>query len=201
MGSGSGDGRGAGPAGSRPRYGNNKRLKTGGGRRWCAAAEETFFERLAALRNVRAAAEAAGFSAGTVYALRRARPQFAERWRAALEVPRDLASNVPERAKSIVRYTREGRAKRVRCHTQWSEETEALFLDVLAATCNVGLQPRRRGSALAASIVSAGCAPTSRSDGRRRWSRAMRGWRWASSRRRTIRLRAWSSMPSGRSPR
>ncbi|HEY0130129.1 MAG TPA: hypothetical protein VGB57_01905 [Allosphingosinicella sp.] len=108
-------------------------------RRWSARSEETFFEALADTGNVRAAAGRCGFSAGTVYALRRARPDFAERWAKVL-------AGVPRRPSgSILRYARGGHVKRIRCHSQWSEEAEDLFLDVLAATCNVSLAAEEAG--------------------------------------------------------
>lgn len=40
-------------------------------------------------------------------------------------------------AGSIVRRTRWGRAQRVRAYKQWCDEDEEIFLDCLAATCNV----------------------------------------------------------------
>jgi FixJ family two-component response regulator len=83
---------------------------------------------------VRAAADAVGFSPSTLYALRRSRADFAEKWAKALTL---AAERPAAQAESKVRYWRDGRAKRVRCFTQWSEEVEELFLDALAATCNV----------------------------------------------------------------
>ena len=113
--------------------GGNPRRQKKPWRRWSAAAEAAFFDQLAGSGNVRAAADAAGFSRSTVYGLRRSRADFAEKWARALA----HAGERPARAGSTVRYWRDGRAKRVRCFTQWSEEVEELFLDVLAATCNV----------------------------------------------------------------
>ena len=57
----SGNGRGAGPVGSRLRYGNDKRAKRvkTGGYQWSDEAEELFFDHLAASCNVRASADAA----------------------------------------------------------------------------------------------------------------------------------------------
>jgi hypothetical protein len=60
------------------------RVKTGG-YQWSEEAEEQFFDHLAASCNVRASAEATGFTAFTVYRQRRMRPDFAEKWRLALE--------------------------------------------------------------------------------------------------------------------
>jgi hypothetical protein len=87
MARGSGNGRGAGPAGSRLRYGNDgrpKRVKTGG-HQWSDEAEAEFFDHLAATCNVRASAEAVGFTTFTVYRQRRLRPDFAAKWQAVLE--------------------------------------------------------------------------------------------------------------------
>src|SRR5687767_6260041 len=84
---GSGNGRGAGPAGSCLRYGNDgqpKRVKTGG-YQWSDEAEAEFFDHLAATCNVRASAEAVGFTTFTVYRQRRLRPEFAAKWQAVLE--------------------------------------------------------------------------------------------------------------------
>ena len=86
MGYGSGRGRGAGPEGSLVRYGPTgraQRVKTGG-HQWSEEAEEAFFDHLAASCNVRASAEAVGFTTFTVYRQRRLRPDFAEKWQAAL---------------------------------------------------------------------------------------------------------------------
>jgi hypothetical protein len=69
------------------RYGNEERaqrVKTGG-YQWSDEAEELFFDHLAASCNVRASADAVGFTTFTVYRQRRMRPEFAARWRAALE--------------------------------------------------------------------------------------------------------------------
>ena len=73
--------------GSRVRYGPTGRaqlVKTGG-YQWSDEAEEAFFDHLAASCNVRAAAAEVGFTTYTVYRQRRMRPEFAARWRAALE--------------------------------------------------------------------------------------------------------------------
>lgn len=118
--------------------GRRMREAKAGHRRWCAKAERRFFKALDETGNVRAAAGAAGFSAGTVYGLRRARADFAERWAAT------LAGRRAERKRSIVRRTKYG-AQRVRCLTQWSEEVEELFLDLLAASCNVTLACEEAG--------------------------------------------------------
>jgi len=125
MARGSGSGRGAGPARRR--------------RRWSPRSEEIFFTGLAATRNVRAAARQSGFSAGTVYALRRERTDFAARWEEVLaKAPR-------RRSGTILRHARGGHVKRIRCVSQWSEQAEELFLDVLAATCNVSLAAAEAG--------------------------------------------------------
>lgn len=55
------------------------------GWQWSEEAEEIFFDALATDCNVTSAAEQAGFSTPTVYRLRRNRPDFAEKWQAALE--------------------------------------------------------------------------------------------------------------------
>jgi hypothetical protein len=81
------NGRGAGPKGSRVRYGPTgraQRIKTGG-YQWSDEAEEAFFDHLGADGNVRAAAAAVGFSTFTVYRQRRLRPEFAARWRTVLD--------------------------------------------------------------------------------------------------------------------
>ena len=124
-----------------------------GGPWWSKKAEELFFKVLVEKRNVRVAAQATGFSTATVYALRRKRADFRERWDAARAggaplafAPFDCAQDRRDEREggSIVRYARastgsDPRAKRVRCQVQWSEEVEEAFLDVLAATCNVSL--------------------------------------------------------------
>lgn len=123
-----------------------------GGHRWSEVTEAAFLRHLRRGMTVKAAAQAAGFSAGNVYLLRRARPAFRKKWEAA------LAARRPQRAHgSILRYARDGlttgapaRGKRVRCLTQWSEEVEEHLLDLLAATCNVQL-----------SCAEAGVGPTS----------------------------------------
>lgn len=82
-----GAGRGCGPAGSRVRYGENGRamlIRTNGAQ-WSDEAEEAFFDLLSASCNVRASVEAVGFTVYTVYRQRRLRPEFALRWRLALE--------------------------------------------------------------------------------------------------------------------
>ncbi len=80
-------GAGAGPTGSRVRYGPTgraQRVKTGGAQ-WSDEAEEAFFDALAASCNVRWSAAAVGFTTYTVYRQRRMRPDFARKWQAALE--------------------------------------------------------------------------------------------------------------------
>jgi len=82
-----GRGRGAGPEGSRVRYGPTggaQRIKTGG-YQWSDEAEEAFFDHLEATCNVRASAEAVGFTTFTVYRQRRLRPEFAARWKLVLD--------------------------------------------------------------------------------------------------------------------
>jgi hypothetical protein len=79
-------GRGAGPAGSRLRYGPTgraQRIKTGG-YQWSDEAEDAFFDALSATCNVRSSAAAVGFTTFTVYRQKRLRPDFAAKWRAAL---------------------------------------------------------------------------------------------------------------------
>lgn len=56
-----------------------------GGKRWSQAAEQRFLEELAATANVRAAAEAAGFSTTAIYQRRMRWPGFAAEWQACLE--------------------------------------------------------------------------------------------------------------------
>ncbi|MGE0180561.1 MAG: hypothetical protein AB7O91_12170 [Sphingomonas sp.] len=63
--------------------GRAQRISTGG-HQWSDEAEEIFFDRLNATCNVRASAAAAGFTTFTVYRQKRLRPEFAEKWRAAL---------------------------------------------------------------------------------------------------------------------
>lgn len=78
--------RGKGPAGSRVRYGENgrgKRIHTDGAQ-WSDEAEEMFFDLLGASCNVKASAEAVGFTASTVYHQRKKRPDFAAKWGVAL---------------------------------------------------------------------------------------------------------------------
>lgn len=55
-----------------------------GSRFWSDKAEQIFLDHLAATCNVRASADAAGFSNVAVYRRRRKWPGFAERWNAAL---------------------------------------------------------------------------------------------------------------------
>jgi hypothetical protein len=78
---------GGAPAGSRIRGGKNRRLQRvkAGGYYWSDEAETLFFDVLAASCNVVASAAAVGFTPFTVYRLRRLRPDFAEKWQAALE--------------------------------------------------------------------------------------------------------------------
>ena len=109
------------------------------GHRWSESAEETFFAALESTGNVRAAAERCGFSPATVYALKRSRADFKARWEAvAAGCPRTPSG-------SILRHARGGHVKRIRCISQWSEETEEQFLDVLAATCNVRFSAEAAG--------------------------------------------------------
>lgn len=61
-----------------------QRQKTGGAM-WSEAAEEQFFDLLAATANVSLACGETGFTTPTVYRLRRMRPDFAARWAAALD--------------------------------------------------------------------------------------------------------------------
>lgn len=76
----------SGPEGSIVRYGTARRAKRvrTTGWQWSEEAEEIFFDALAASCNVCLAATEAGFSTPTVYRQRRLRPDFAERWQAAL---------------------------------------------------------------------------------------------------------------------
>lgn len=55
------------------------------GKRWSQEAERRFLEELAATANVRAAAEAAGFSTTAIYQRRMRWPGFAAEWQACLE--------------------------------------------------------------------------------------------------------------------
>lgn len=121
------------------RNGAARRAKLGG-RLWSAKAEAAFFKRLAATGNVTASVRAVGFSAGTVYARRHSCPAFAEKWRTALATAR-----VRPPGPTAVRYATGGRAKRIRCVVQWSEEVEERFLDLLAASCNVSLSAAQTG--------------------------------------------------------
>lgn len=76
-----------GVAGTAVRYGRNgraQRIKTGGAF-WSEEAEEVFFDVLSASCNVTLACAEVGFTTPTVYRLRRMRPDFAEKWRIALE--------------------------------------------------------------------------------------------------------------------
>lgn len=75
------------PAGSMVRVGptgREQRVRSSGWQ-WTDEAEEVFLDALAASCNVSYAAEEAGFCTPTVYRQRRLRPEFAERWQAALE--------------------------------------------------------------------------------------------------------------------
>lgn len=76
-----------GPPGTRVRVSRNHgpQIIASGGKCWTDEAERLFLDHLATSCNVRESAVAAGFSAVTVYAKRRADPGFAERWQAALE--------------------------------------------------------------------------------------------------------------------
>lgn len=75
------------PAGSMVRVGptGREQLVRSSGWQWSEEAEEIFLDALAASCNVTHAAEQAGFCTPTVYRQRRLRPEFAERWQAALE--------------------------------------------------------------------------------------------------------------------
>ncbi|HEY0625222.1 MAG TPA: hypothetical protein VGD10_00660 [Allosphingosinicella sp.] len=77
----------AAPEQSRVRAGRNRRAQRvkAGGYYWSEEAEEIFFDQLAASCNVRASAEAVGFTTFTVYRHRRLRPDFAQKWALALE--------------------------------------------------------------------------------------------------------------------
>ncbi len=54
-------------------------------RYWTDEIEDRFFAQLAATCNVKASAAAVDFSTATVYVHRKQRPEFAERWQAALD--------------------------------------------------------------------------------------------------------------------
>lgn len=75
------------PEGSMVRVGptGREQLVRSSGWQWTDAAEEIFLDALAASCNVSYAAEEAEFCTPTVYRQRRLRPEFAERWQAALE--------------------------------------------------------------------------------------------------------------------
>ena len=64
-----------------------KIVRAGPGR-WNAAAEQRFFDELAATANVRRACAAAGVSTNAVYARRMKRPEFRAKWDAVLETGR-----------------------------------------------------------------------------------------------------------------
>jgi hypothetical protein len=107
--------------------------------RWSERTQAAFLRHLRRGRTVKAAAAAVGFSAANAYLLRRTRADFAAQWQAAL-----AARRPPAAPATMLRYAPDGqkagapaRCKRVRCLTQWSQEVEELFFDVLAATCNV----------------------------------------------------------------
>lgn len=70
---------------ARPAKNGQTRIVRTAGYRWSAAAEAVFLEELAATANVRAAAEAAGFSTPAIYKRRMKEVGFAARWQAALE--------------------------------------------------------------------------------------------------------------------
>ena len=74
------------PKGSRVRIGPTGREQQvrSGGWQWSDEAEEIFLDSLAASCNVSLSADAAGFSTPTVYRQRRLRPDFADKWQAAL---------------------------------------------------------------------------------------------------------------------
>ena len=77
-----------GPAGTTVRRakGRQTKLIRTAGKRWSAAAEMRFLEHLAASANIKASAEAAGFSTVAIYNRRLKDPHFAARWAEALEV-------------------------------------------------------------------------------------------------------------------
>jgi hypothetical protein len=64
-------------------------MKRAGPGRWSQAAEQRFFEELAATANVKLAAEAAGVSKNAVYARRMKRADFRAKWDAVLETGRE----------------------------------------------------------------------------------------------------------------
>jgi len=66
------------------RGGTPKRVRIRG-HRWTDAAETAFLEALAASANVRWSASQVGFSTVAIYGQRARRPDFAERWEAALQ--------------------------------------------------------------------------------------------------------------------
>ena len=78
-------GRGAGPKGTilRSSGKDGPQLIRSGGARWTDEAEDTFLDHLGATNNVTAAAEAAGFTTGGIYARARRDPGFHERMEAA----------------------------------------------------------------------------------------------------------------------
>lgn len=80
-------GKGTGPAGSIVRASgkDGPQIVHSKGKRWTDAAEALFLDHLAASCNVKASADAAGFSTVAIYNRRRADPAFATRWQAALE--------------------------------------------------------------------------------------------------------------------
>lgn len=76
-----------GPVGTRVRVGRAGKVQRvrSEGRHWTDEAEQIFFDSLADSSNVKLSASMAGFSTPTVYRLKRERPGFAEKWKAALE--------------------------------------------------------------------------------------------------------------------
>jgi hypothetical protein len=69
----------------RPAKNGKTQIMRTGGHRWSAAAEAVFLEHLAATANVRASADAVGFSTVAIYKRRMAEAGFAGRWQRALE--------------------------------------------------------------------------------------------------------------------
>ncbi len=67
--------------------GKNRNIQTveAKSRYWTDEVEDRFFSELAATCNVKASAAAVSFTPSTVYAHRKQRPEFAERWQAALD--------------------------------------------------------------------------------------------------------------------
>ena len=87
-----------------------------------------------------------------------------------------------ETAGTVVRRTRWAPAQRVRAHQQWCDEDEELFLDCLAATCNVTLACEQADVSHTTVYRQRRSGPTSRSNGRPRSNRVMPRSRWGWSR-------------------